>query len=111
MAGLNRALFAPCHSSCLSRFIGEADWDEQEFEQIRLSELNRKVKRFLATQRAHGQKVKAFLCIDDTNNPKTGSKTAWAFYQYSHLAGGLIGCYGAFDCLQLLDVGASWALS
>jgi SRSO17 transposase len=93
IAGMNRALFSPCHSSSLSRFIGEAPWDEQALEQIRLEELNRHLTDYLQTYRARGQKVPAFLCIDDTNNPKSGSKTPWATYQYSHLAGGLIRCY------------------
>lgn len=93
IAGLNRALFSPCHTACLWRFIGESAWDERELEQIRLDELNRRVRRYLETFRAKGQRVPAFLCIDDTNNPKTGSHTPWASYQYSHLAGGLIRCY------------------
>jgi SRSO17 transposase len=93
LAGLNRALFAPCHASSLQRFIGEASWDEHQFEQIRLGELNRRVRRYLQAHRAKGQSVPAFLCIDDTNNPKTGGHTPWASYQYSHLAGGLVRCY------------------
>lgn len=93
IASLNRALFAPCHTSSLWRFIGESEWDEREFEQTRLAELNRRVRRYLESYRAKGQRVAAFLCIDDTNNPKTGSHTPWASYQYSHLAGGLIRCY------------------
>ncbi len=93
IAGLNRGLFAPSHPSSVWRFIGESEWDEQDFEQTRLSELNRRVRRYLETYRAKGQKVPAFVCIDDTNNPKTGTKTPWASYQYSHLAGGLIRCY------------------
>lgn len=93
IAGLNRGLFAPCHTSSVWRFIGESDWDEQEFEQTRLHELNRRVRRYLEAYRAKGQLVSAFLCIDDTNNPKSGTKTPWASYQYSHLAGGLIRCY------------------
>jgi SRSO17 transposase len=93
IASLNRALFSPCHTSSLWRFIGESDWDEQEFEQTRLNELNRRVRRYLETYRAKGQNVPAFLCIDDTNNPKTGTKTPWASYQYSHLAGRLVRCY------------------
>jgi SRSO17 transposase len=93
IAGLNRALFSPCHTSSLWRFIGESEWDEQALEQTRLKELNRRVRRYLDTQRARGQNVPAFLCIDDTNNPKTGTKTPWAAYQYSHLAGRLVRCY------------------
>jgi hypothetical protein len=93
IAGLNRALFGPCHPSSLWRFIGESEWDEQALEQSRLNELNRRVRRYLETYRAKAQKVPAFLCIDDTNNPKSGTKTPWAAYQYSHLAGGLIRCY------------------
>lgn len=93
IAGLNRGLFAPWHNSSVWRFIGESAWDEQDFEQTRLDELNRRVRRYLETYRAKGQNVPAFLCIDDTNNPKSGLKTPWASYQYSHLAGGLIRCY------------------
>jgi DDE superfamily endonuclease len=93
IASLNRALFAPTHTSSLWRFIGESEWDEQDFEQTRLAELNRRVRRYLESYRAKGQQVPAFLCIDDTNNPKTGTKTPWASYQYSHLAGALIRCY------------------
>ncbi len=93
IASLNRALFSPTHPSSLWRFIGESEWDEQDFEQTRLNELNRRGRRYLETHRAKGQNVAAFLCIDDTNNPKTGTKTPWASYQYSHLAGGLIRCY------------------
>ena len=92
IASLNRAMFAPSHTSSLWRFIGESDWDEQDFEQTRLNELNRRVRRYLETYRAKGQNVPAFLCIDDTNNPKTGTKTPWASYQYSHLAGRLVRC-------------------
>ena len=93
IASLNRALFSPSHTSSVWRFIGESDWDEQDFEQTRLNELNRRVRRYLETYRARGQNVPAFLCIDDTNNPKTGTKTPWASYQYSHLAGRLVRCY------------------
>lgn len=93
LAGLNRALFAPCHPSSLARFISEASWSAEEFEQIRHTYLNRQVRRFLDAHRAKGQKVNAFLCIDDTNNPKTGTHSPGTAYQYSHLAGGLIRCY------------------
>jgi SRSO17 transposase len=102
IAGLNQALFAPCHTSSLSRFIGEADWDAQALEQIRQTELNRRVRRFLDSHQAKQQKVNAFLCIDDTNNPKSGTKTAWASYQYSHLAGGLIRCYCLVTALMVV---------
>lgn len=93
ISGLNRALFAPCHPASLSRFIGEARWEAQALEQTRLTELNRRVSRYLEHQRVRGLSVPAFLCIDDTNNPKTGTNTPWASYQYSHLAGGLVRCY------------------
>lgn len=93
LAGLNRALYAPCHLSSLQRFIGETTWDESEFEQIRSAQLNRQIKRYLQHHRAEGVNIPAFLCIDDTNNPKSGSHTSFASYQYSHLAGGAIRCY------------------
>src|SRR5215210_37035 len=102
IAGLNRALFSPRHSSSLTRFIGEAEWNEQEFEQIRLAELNRRVRRYLQQHRARATKVPAFLCIDDTNNPKSGTRTPWAAYQYSHLAGGVIRCYCLVTALMVL---------
>lgn len=102
IAGLNRALFAPCHASSLSRFIGEAVWDEQELEQIRVAELNRRVRCYLEKYQAKGQAVPVFLCIDDTNNPKSGTKTAWATYQYSHLAGGLVRCYCLVTALMVI---------
>jgi SRSO17 transposase len=93
IAGLNRALFAPVHSSTLARFVSEGSWSAQEFEQIRLAYLNRQVRRYLDSHKAHGQTLNAFLCIDDTNNPKTGNCAEGTAYQYSHLAGGLIRCY------------------
>lgn len=93
VAGLNRALFAPCHSSSLHRFLSEGSWSAGEFEQKRLDYLDRKVRRYLAKYRAKGQLVNAFLCIDDTNNPKSGILAPGTAYQYSHLAGGLIRCY------------------
>ena len=93
VANLNRALFAPTHPSSLWRFIGEAGWDEDQLEQTRLDYLNQHVKTYLAEQCAKGVSVPVFLCIDDTNNPKTGTKTAWASYQYSHSHGGLIRCW------------------
>jgi SRSO17 transposase len=102
LAGLNRALFSACHSSSLSRFIGESAWDETELDQIRQAALNRQVRRFLQRQQAQPQKVNAFLCIDATNNPKTGTRTPWACYQYSHLAGGLIRCYCLVTALMVL---------
>ena len=39
IAGLNRALFAPYHTSSLWRFVGESEWNELSLEQIRLNEL------------------------------------------------------------------------
>ncbi len=39
IAGLNRALFAPKHSSSLNRFLSEANWDEEHLEQTRQAEL------------------------------------------------------------------------
>jgi hypothetical protein len=93
VAGLNRALFAPCHSSSLNRFLSEGSWSASEFEQKRLDYLDRKVRRYLVKHTAKGQLVNAFLCIDDTNNPKTGLKAPGTAYQYSHLAGSLIRCY------------------
>lgn len=102
LAGLNRALFAPTHTSSLSRFISEASWDEAEFEQIRVEELSRHVQRWLAHHKAKNQKLPAFLCIDDTNNPKTGTKTAWTSYQYSHLAGGAIRCFCLVTALVVI---------
>lgn len=100
--GLNRALFARCHPSSLSRFIGESVWDEQALEQTRLAELNRRVRRYLTHHQVRGLRVPAFLCIDDTNNPKTGTNTPWASYQYSHLAGGLVRCYCLVTALMVL---------
>jgi SRSO17 transposase len=93
IAGLNRALFAPCHKSSLSRFISEASWSAEEFEQTRLTHLNRCLRRYLTSHTRQGQSLPAFLCIDDTNNPKTGTQAPGTAYQYSHLAGGLIRCY------------------
>src|SRR6266496_2073000 len=55
LAGLNRALYAPCHLSSLHRFIGEADWDESEFEQIRLEELSRHIRHYLQHHRIKGR--------------------------------------------------------
>lgn len=102
IVGLNRALLAPCHASSLARFIGEAEWDEAEFEQIRLAHLNRQVRRYIQAHTLKGQNLPAFLCIDDTNNPKSGRQTAWASYQYSHLAGGLIRCYCLVTALMVI---------
>jgi hypothetical protein len=102
IAGLNRALFAPCHASSLARFIGEVEWDENDFEQTRLAHFNRQLQRYLQTQTAKGQTVPAFLCIDDTNNPKSGRQTPFASYQYSHLAGGLIRCYCLVTALVVI---------
>jgi SRSO17 transposase len=93
ITGLNRAGYNPCTVSSLDRFITESPWNEVEFDQIRTQELNRRVRRFLDTQQAKNAKVPAFLCIDDTNNPKTGDKSAWVCYQFSHLAGKAILCW------------------
>jgi SRSO17 transposase len=93
LAGLNRALWGPCHKSSLNRFVSEGTWSACHFEQLRLDYLNRQVRGYLAAHRAKGQSVNAFLCIDDTNNPKTGECANGTAYQYSHLAGGLIRCY------------------
>lgn len=49
-----------------------------------------------------GLRVPAFLCIDDTNNPKSGTNTPWASYQYSHLAGGLVRCYCLVTALMVV---------
>src|SRR5205814_2177623 len=66
---------------------------EAEFDQIRMQQLNRQVRRFLESQCAKNQSVPAFLCIDDTNNPKQGDKSDWVSYQHSHLAGRNILCW------------------
>jgi hypothetical protein len=93
VTGLNRATFNPSHLSSLDRFLTEGTWDANHFDQIRMQHLNRQVRRFLDNQTAKNQSVPAFLCIDDTNNPKVGDKTPWVGYQYSHLAGRNILCW------------------
>ena len=93
ITGLNRSTFNRCHLSSFDRFITEGSWEARDFERIRLDYLNRKLRRFLDTRQAKGQLVPAFLCIDDTNNPKVGHKADWVSRQYSHLAGGNILCW------------------
>lgn len=102
VAGLNRALFAPRHPSSLNRFLSEAKWDEESLEQIRQAELNRRIRRYLKSHQAKGVKVPAFLCIDDTNNPKSGTRTPYASFQYNHLAGGLVRCYCLVTALVVI---------
>ena len=74
IAGLNRALFAPRHPSSLNRFLSEANWDQEQIEQTRQAELNRRIRRYLDSHQAKGVRVPALLCIDDTNNPKSGTR-------------------------------------
>lgn len=102
IAGLNRALFAPKHPSSLNRFLSEANWDEQLLEQTRQAELNRRIRRYLDSHQAKGVKVPALLCIDDTNNPKSGTRTPWASYQYNHLLGDLVRCYCLVTALLVI---------
>lgn len=106
LAGLNRALFAPCHNSSLFRFIGEASWSVSEFEAIRQTELTRRVRRYLdsLSTKTPDPKlpVRAFLCIDDTNNPKSGTDTPWASYQYSHSVGKAIRCWCLVTALMVI---------
>jgi SRSO17 transposase len=102
IAGLNRALFAPRHHASLFRFISEGNWRASEFEAIRQTELNRRVRRWLDSQTAHAQKVPALLCIDDTNNPKSGTATPWASYQYSHMVGKAIRCWCLVTALMVV---------
>ena len=92
LTGLNHATYDQRHLSSVCRFIGESAWDEEEFEQLRYVDLNRRVRRYIESERAHGREPRLYLCIDDTNNPKRGEKAAGVSYQYSHLAGGLILC-------------------
>lgn len=93
VTGLNRALYQPRTLSSVDRFLTEGYWNEAEFEQIRLNDLNHRVRRYLKNRQAKGQTIPCFLCIDDTNNPKAGDKSAGVSYQYSHLAGTVICCY------------------
>ena len=102
VAGLNRALFAPHHPSSLNRFLSEASWDELDLEQLRQAELNRRIRHYLSNHQAKGVKVPAMLCIDDTNNPKSGTRTPWASFQYNHLAGGLVRCYCLVTALVVI---------
>lgn len=93
ITGLNRATFNRRHLSSVDRFITEGTWNEAHFDQIRMQQLNRQVRRFLDNLTARDQRVPAFLCIDDTNNPKVGDQSEWVSYQYSHLAGRNILCW------------------
>jgi SRSO17 transposase len=102
IAGLNRALFAPRHPSSLNRFLSETNWDEEGLEQARQAELNRPIRLYIKSHQAKGVKVPAFLCIDDPNNPKSGTCTPYATYQYNHLAGGLVGCYCLVTALVVI---------
>lgn len=102
IAGLNRALFAPRHPSSLNRFVSETNWDEKGLEQTRQAELNRRIRHYLSTHQAKGVRIPAFLCIDDTNNPKSGLRTPFATYQYNHLAGGLVRCYCLVTALMVI---------
>jgi SRSO17 transposase len=102
VAGLNRALFAPKHPSSLNRFVSEARWDENGLEQIRQAELNRRIRHYLSNHQLKGVKVPAFLCIDDTNNPKSGTRTPYATFQYNHLVGGLVRCYCLVTALMVI---------
>src|SRR5215212_7360830 len=102
IAGLNRALFAPKHPSSLNRFLSEATWNEEQLEQTRQAELNRRIRRYLDSHQAKAVKVPAMLCIDDTNNPKSGTHRPWASYQYSHLLGGLVRCYCLVTALLVI---------
>jgi SRSO17 transposase len=102
VAGLNRALFAPRHPSSLNRFLSEAKWDEADLEQTRQVELNRRIRHYLASHQAKGVKAPAFLCIDDTHNPKSGTRTPYASFQYNHLAGGLVRCYCLVTALVVI---------
>lgn len=102
IAGLNRALFAPRHPSSLNRFLSETKWDEDDLEQVRQAELSRRIRRYLDSHQANGVKVNAFLCLDDTNNPKSGTRTPYATYQYNHLAGGLVRCYCLVTALLVI---------
>ena len=102
VTGLNRALFAPRHPSSLNRFLSEANWDENGLEQLRQTELNRRIRQYLKSHQAKGVKVPAMLCIDDTNNPKSGTCTPYASFQYNHLAGGLVRCYCLVTALMVI---------
>ena len=93
ITGLNRATFNRRHISSVDRFITEGTWNEAQFDQIRMQQLNRQVRRFLDSHTSKKARVPAFLCIDDTNNPKVGDKSDWVSFQYSHLAGRNILCW------------------
>ena len=93
LAGLNRASFNRRHLSSVDRFLTEVEWPQDEWEQLRFEDLSRRAKRFLQHQQAKGQKVPIFLCLDDTNNPKSGDQTAGVSLQYSHLQGRLVLSY------------------
>jgi SRSO17 transposase len=85
LTGLNRATFNRRHLSSVDRFLSEVEWDEAELEQLRFADLTRRARCFLKNQQAKGHKVPVFLCIDDTNNPKSGLQTLGVSPQYSHL--------------------------
>lgn len=93
LAGLNRASFNRRHLSSADRFLTEVAWPEEQWEQLRFADLSRRAKRFLQHQQAKAQKVPIFLCLDDTNNPKSGNQTSGVSLQYSHLQGRLVLSY------------------
>lgn len=76
LSGVSRAIPDGRHESSLYRFLSQAKWDAEKVKQIRLEELNRRVRRALAKEQRKGKKATVYLIIDDSLVEKSGKTMA-----------------------------------
>jgi SRSO17 transposase len=69
------------------RFVAQMEWDAAQVEQVRWEMLNRRTRRAVRAAVRKGQKVPAFLAIDDTLVEKTGKKMEGVDRHYSTRVG------------------------
>jgi len=84
LSGLSRAIPDGRHQCSLYRFLSQAKWDVEQVKQIRLEQLNRKVRRALAKQQRGGKKATVYLIIDDSLVEKSGKKIEGVAKHHSH---------------------------
>lgn len=84
LSGLSRAIPDGRHESSLYRFLSQSKWDVEQVKEIRLEQLNRKVRRALAKEQGKGKKAIVYLIIDDSLVEKSGKKMAGVSKHRSH---------------------------
>lgn len=84
LSGLSRAIPDGRHQCSLYRFLSEATWDAEKVKQVRLEQLNRKVRRALAKEQRKGKKATVYLIIDDSLVEKSGKTMSGVAKHRSH---------------------------